>query len=142
MSKVKTGDTVKVHYTGKLKDGTVFDSSATRDPLEVTLGEGQVIPGFEEALLGMAVGDSKTTEIPVDKAYGPHRPGLIVAVNRTQLPPDLQPEVGQELMVEQQGGSTLRVRVTEVNDEGITIDANHPLAGEDLTFEIELVEIT
>jgi FKBP-type peptidyl-prolyl cis-trans isomerase 2 len=100
-----------------------------------------VIPGFEEALVGMSVGDTKTTEIPVDKAYGPHQPGLVVAVNRTQLPPDMKPQVGQELMVEQQGGNQIRVRVTEVTDEGITIDANHPLAGEDLTFDIELVEI-
>jgi peptidylprolyl isomerase len=142
VSKVKSGDTVKVNYTGKLKDGAVFDSSENRDPLHVVVGKGQVIPGFEEALIGMEPGDNKTVEIPVDKAYGPRRDNLVVAVPVSKLPPDLNPQVGQTLTVEQGEGSKLQVVVTQITDEAMTIDANHPLAGHDLTFEIELVEIS
>lgn len=141
MSKAKQGDTVKVHYTGKLKDGSVFDSSENRDPLQVTLGKGEVIPGFEEALMGMNVGESKTAEIPADKAYGSRRPDLVVNVQRDRMPPDLEPEVGQYLRVEAGGGQQMRVLVTAVEESVVTLDGNHPLAGEDLTFDIELVEV-
>ena len=141
MGKAKSGDTVSVHYTGKLKDGTVFDSSDGRDPLKVELGSNQVITGFEEAVVGMAEGESKSVDIPVDKAYGPRQDRLVATVSKSQIPADLKPEVGQTLNVQQEGGQQLRVVVTEVTDDGMTIDANHPLAGEDLTFEIELVSI-
>lgn len=141
MSKAKSGDTVKVHYKGKLKDGTQFDSSEGREPLEVQLGTRQVIPGFEEAIIGMSVGESKSAEIPVDEAYGPRREEMIAKVGRNQYPDDLKPEVGQTLGVQQENGESLQVMVVEVDDDGMTIDANHPLAGEDLTFDIELVEI-
>jgi peptidylprolyl isomerase len=141
VSTAKSGETGKVPYTGKLKDGTQFDSSQGSEPLQIELGTQQVIPGFEDAVIGMSVGESKTAEIPVDKAYGPRREEMIAKVDRSQYPDDLKPEVGQTLGVQQQDGESLQVVVVDVNDEGMTIDANHPLAGEDLTFEIELVEI-
>jgi peptidylprolyl isomerase len=141
MSVAKNGDSVKIHYTGKLDDGTVFDSSEGREPLEFTVGSGHVIPGFEKMVLGMAPGERKTDTIPVDQAYGERRDDMIVQIDRAQLPPDLNPEVGQELYVQQPGGQVLPVLVVDVDDAGITIDANHPLAGQDLTFEIELVSI-
>jgi peptidylprolyl isomerase len=142
MSVAKNGDSVKIHYTGKLDDGTIFDSSLGREPLEFTIGAGHVIPGFESMVLGMAQGESKTETIPVDQAYGARREDMIVQIERAQLPPDLNPEVGQELYVQQPGGQVLPVLVVDVEEAGITIDANHPLAGQDLTFEIELVSIT
>ncbi len=141
MAQAKPGDTVKIHYTGRLEDGTVFDSSANREPLEFTLDGGQVIPGFEQAVLGMTPGESKTEKIPMDQAYGPHRPEMVLEVSRQQMPPELQPEVGQQLQVQQPDGQTIPVFVTEVTESTVTLDANHPLAGEDLTFDIELVEI-
>jgi FKBP-type peptidyl-prolyl cis-trans isomerase 2 len=141
MAQAKPGDTVKIHYTGRLEDGTVFDSSANREPLEFTLDGGQVIPGFEQAVVGMTPGESKTEKIPMDQAYGPHRPEMVLEVSRQQMPPELQPEVGQQLQVQQPDGQTIPVFVTEVTESTVTLDANHPLAGEDLTFDIELVEI-
>jgi peptidylprolyl isomerase len=141
MVQAKPGDTVKIHYTGKLDDGTVFDSSANREPLEFTINGGQVIPGFEKAVVGMAPGESKTEKIPMDQAYGPYREEMVIEVGRQQLPPELQPEVGQQLQVQQENGLTIPVLVTEVTEAKITLDANHPLAGEDLTFDIELVDI-
>lgn len=141
MVQAKPGDTVKIHYTGRLEDGTVFDSSANREPLEFTLNGGQVIPGFEQAVLGMSPGESKTEKIPMDQAYGPHRPEMVLEVNREQMPPELQPEVGQQLQVQQPDGQAIPVFITEVTESTVTLDANHPLAGEDLTFDIELVEI-
>jgi len=137
----KDGDTVKVHYTGTLGDGTTFDTSVEREPLEFTLGAGQVIPGFEEAVIGMQVGQSKTVTIPSEEAYGPHSDELIMVVERDQLPEGLDPEVGQQLQTQGADGRTTIVVVTEVSETTITVDANHPLAGKDLTFEIELVEI-
>ena len=119
----------------------MFDSSANREPLEFTLDGGQVIPGFEQAVLGMTPGESKTEKIPMDQAYGPHRPEMVLEVSRQQMPPELQPEVGQQLQVQQPDGQTIPVFVTEVTESTVTLDANHPLAGEDLTFDIELVEI-
>src|SRR4030042_6945614 len=140
-SQAKYGDTVQVHYTGKLADGTVFDSSVERGPLEFTLGAGQVIPGFEKAVLGMKVGDKKTVTIPVDEAYGPHRDEQVGELPREKLPSDLTPEVGQQLIMRQSDGSEVVVVITKVSDETVTIEANHPLAGKDLTFELELVKI-
>lgn len=141
MMQAKAGDTVKIHYTGKLDDGTVFDSSVNREPLEFTIAQGQVIPGFEEAVLGMAPGESKTQTIPMDQAYGPYREEMVIQVNREQLPPDLDPEIGLQLQVQQPNGQAMPVFITEVTDAKVTLDANHPLAGEDLTFDIQLVEI-
>ena len=141
MAAAKDGDKVKVHYTGKLDDGTVFDSSDGRDPLEFTIGEGQIIPGFETGVQGMEPGEAKTVKIPADQAYGPHREEGVLVVNRTELPPDMNPEVGEELEVRYQEGQATVVRVTDAAEETVTLDANHPLAGKDLTFDIELVEI-
>lgn len=141
MVQAKSGDTVKIHYTGKLDDGTIFDSSANREPLEFILDSGQVIPGFDSAVMGMAPGESKTEKIPMDQAYGPYRVEMVIEVNKQQLPPDLEPEVGQQLQIQQTNGQIIPVYVTEVNDSTVTLDANHPLAGQDLTFDIQLVEI-
>lgn len=141
MPQAKAGDTVKVHYTGKLTDGTVFDTSTNREPLQFTLEAGQIIPGFEQAVVGMSPGESKTEQIPMDKAYGPHRDEMVLEVGREKMPPDLQPQVGQQLQVQQPNGQAVPVIVTDVTDSMIRLDANHPLAGQDLTFDIELVEI-
>ena len=141
MAQAKNGDTVKIHYTGKLEDGAVFDSSDGRDPLEFALGEGKVIPGFEEAVLGMNANDSKTMTIPSDNAYGPHREEMVVEVERDQFPPDVTPEVGQQLQMQRPDGQKMVVAVAEVSEATVTLDANHPLAGKDLTFDIKLVEI-
>ncbi|MBW4471995.1 MAG: peptidylprolyl isomerase [Stenomitos rutilans HA7619-LM2] len=141
MAQAKSGDTVKVHYTGKLDDGTVFDSSANREPLEFTLGSGSIIPGFERAVLGMGLGESKTEIIPTDDAYGPHMDEMVVVVDRQQMPPEIEPQVGQQLQLQQQDGQVLPVVITDVSGASVTLDANHPLAGEELTFDIELVEI-
>jgi len=136
-----SGDTVRVHYTGTLEDGTTFDTSVGREPLEFTLGEGKMIPGFEKAVYGLKVGKSKTVTIPAEEAYGPHRDDLVIIVEREQLPADLDPKVDQQLQMQQTDGRTAVVIVTDVSETTITVDANHPLAGKDLTFEIELVEI-
>ena len=135
------GDTVRVHYTGKLEDNTEFDSSLEREPLEFTLGEGTILPGFEEAVRGMHVGQSKTVTISPEEAYGPYLDEMVLVVEREQLPPELNPAVGQQLQMQQQDGRAVNVLVTDVSEATITVDANHPLAGKDLTFEIELVEI-
>ena len=135
------GNTVKVHYTGTLEDGTTFDTSVGREPLEFTLGAGKMIPGFEKAVYGLAVGESKTVTILAEEAYGPYRIDLVTIVEREQLPTGLEPEVGQQLQAQQTDGSTAMVIVTDVSETTITIDANHFLAGKDLTFEIKLVEI-
>ncbi len=140
MSKVKEGDTVKVHYTGTLKNGEVFDSSKDKEPLEFTLGEGQLIPGFEKAVVGMDVGDSASIDIPSDEAYGEEREDLIINVPKDQLPDDVTPQVGMQLQVNQGNGEPIPVRIKEVGETELTLDANHPLAGKDLSFEIELVE--
>lgn len=141
MSHAKYGDTVKVHYTGTLDDGTVFDTSVGGDPVQFTLGEGTVIPGFEEAVLGMEPGDSKIATVAAARAYGPYRDEMIVDIDRALLPPDLEPEVGQHLQIFQEGDQSAIVTVVDVSDSTVTIDANHPLAGHDLTFEIKLVSI-
>lgn len=141
MSKVKDGDTVKVHYTGTLKDGSVFDTSAEREPLEFTIGEGQLIPGFEKAVTGMEEGEKTKIDIPVEEAYGEAREDLIINVPKDQLPEDVEPEVGMQLQVNQPDGQPVPVRIAEITDEELKLDANHPLAGKDLSFEIEVVEI-
>ncbi len=141
MSNAKSGDTVKIHYTGKLDDGTEFDSSAGRDPLEFVLGSGQVIPGFDNAVEGMAEGDSKSVRIEPTDAYGPRHDQLVQQVPRDALPEDLEPQVGMGLQSQSPDGQVMMLTVTEVADDSITVDANHPLAGHALNFDIELVSI-
>lgn len=140
MAQAKDGDTVRVHYTGTLDDGREFDSSRGREPLEFTLGEGQVIPGFEEAVAGMAPGDSKTVTIPADQAYGPRQDGLVLVVDRSQFPEHVDPQPGQQFQI-MQGDQVVVVTVASVSESGVVLDANHPLAGENLTFELRLQEI-
>ncbi|MEM9671184.1 MAG: peptidylprolyl isomerase [Bacteroidota bacterium] len=141
MSKAKTGDTVQVHYTGTLDDGSQFDSSRQRDqPLEFTLGQGQMIPGFEKAVDGMEVGDSKQVKIPSQEAYGEKKPEMIMEVSKGDFPPNITPEVGQQLAVNTQGRQ-VPVVITEMREDTVVLDANHPLAGQDLTFDIELMNI-
>lgn len=137
----QNGDTVRVHYTGKLDDGTTFDSSAGRDPLEFQVGAGQVIPGFDNAVSGMAPGDQRTVTIPATEAYGEHRTEMVLEVSKDQLPPGLDPGIGDQLQLQTADGQPVPVRVTEVSTDGVTLDANHPLAGQDLTFEIKLEAI-
>ncbi len=142
MAQAQLGDRVKVHYTGRLDDGTVFDSSIITDPLEFTIGEREVVPGFEEAVIGMSPGESKNVKIPVDKAYGPRREDMTIVVDRDKFPPDIEPEVGQQLEIRQrEDGQTFPVTVTDVSESSVTLDANHQLAGKDLTFDIQLLEI-
>lgn len=141
MSVIKDGDTVKVHYTGTLEDGEIFDSSEGRDPLEFTMGTGQLIPGFEKAVLGLKVGDTTKANIPCAEAYGEHNPQMEVKVQKSQLPADMEPAIGMQLQLNQQNGQPIPCQVTNIEGEEITIDANHPLAGKDLTFNIEVVEI-
>jgi peptidylprolyl isomerase len=140
MTEAKDGATVRVHYTGKLDDGQVFDSSREREPLEFTLGGGQVIPGFEAAVRGMGPGEEKTVRIPADEAYGERRDDMVMVVERERIPENIEPDVGQQLQIAQ-GNQVAVVTVTDVAEESVTLDANHPLAGRDLTFELELVEI-
>ena len=140
MTHPRSGDTVRVHYTGRLDDGRVFASSKAHEPLELTVGKGTLIPSVEETLTRMQTGEERTVTIPPERAYGPYQPELVLAVDRAEFPEDIEPEVGQELQV-RQGGAVLVMRVAGVSDEEVTIDANHPLAGQNLTFDLELVEI-
>jgi len=141
MAPAQQGDKVKVHYTGKLDDGSVFDSSEGREPLEFIVGRGQVIPGFEEGVVGMEPGDARTIAIPSEQAYGPHRPEGIFEIDREEIPPSIPLQEGMRLQANQQGGRTVEMTVVEFNDSKVKLDSNHPLAGRDLTFEVELVEI-
>ncbi|MBC9932410.1 FKBP-type peptidyl-prolyl cis-trans isomerase [Chitinophaga qingshengii] len=141
MQAVKNGDTVKVHYTGRLTDNTVFDSSEGRAPLEFKVGAHMVIKGFEDGVLDMKPGEKKTIHIPVDQAYGPKNDEMIMEFPKANIPPDLNPEVGMELQMSNPEGHVFQVRVAAVGSEFITLDANHPLAGQDLVFDLELVEI-
>lgn len=136
----KNGDHVRVHYTGRLDGGQVFDSSRDGDPLEFTVGKGEVIPGFDEAVRGMRVGDTKTVEIAPEDAYGPRRDGLVAQIERERAQFPVEPQVGMNLALPLQDGSQLEVVVTEVTETHVTIDGNHPLAGEKLIFDVELVE--
>ncbi|MGD8983010.1 MAG: peptidylprolyl isomerase [Desulfobacteraceae bacterium] len=142
MSKVKDGDTVKVHYTGKLENGDVFDSSREREPFEFTVGNKAVIPGFEKGVIGMGVGDTKTIEILPEEAYGAKQDELVVEVQKTELPDDITPTIGQRLQIKQQDGNPIVVTITDLTEDSITLDANHPLAGYTLFFDVELVDIT
>ena len=141
MSQASTGDTVRVHYTGKLDDGSQFDSSAGREPLEFAIGSGQVIPGFDAAVAGMNVGESRSVRIPAEDAYGARQDELISEVPRSALPADLEPTVGMPLQAQGPDGRVMRLMVVAVADESFTVDGNHPLAGQALNFDIELVEI-
>ena len=141
MSNAKQGDTVKIHYTGTLDDGTQFDSSAGRDPLEFEVGSGQVIPGFDKAVDGMAVGDKKDVNIPAAEAYGERNEQMIQEVPKSALPPGLEPEEGMQLQAQNEQGQAMPLTVTAVTEKSITVDGNHPLAGKALNFAIELVEI-
>ncbi|BBU58218.1 MULTISPECIES: FKBP-type peptidyl-prolyl cis-trans isomerase [Mameliella] len=141
MTQVKTGDTVRIHYTGTLTDGSTFDSSQGRDPLEFTVGSGQIIPGLDKAIPGMEVGDKKTVQVPAEDAYGETNPEARQDVPRAEIPDDIPLDLGTQLQVQAQGGQVLPVTVVAVTEEVVTLDANHPLAGKDLTFDIELVEI-
>ena len=141
MTQAKCGDTVKVHYTGKLKDGTVFDSSFFDEPLQFTIGNGAVMSGLEKAVVGMRPGELKRTEVPAEEAYGPHLKELVVVVQRDTFPDDLEPQVGLQFQTRREDGQMVVITVIEVSDSTVTLDANHPLASEDLTFAIVLVEI-
>lgn len=141
MAAAKVGDTVSIHYTGRLNDGSVFDSSLEREPLKFSIGGQQVIPGFEQAVIGMNPGESKTQEIPCDKAYGPRHDDMVVTVLRQQIPSDFELAVGQQLQIKNPEGQVIPVMVSEIVNDQVTLDGNHPLAGEDLTFDIELVSI-
>lgn len=139
----KKGDTVKVHYQGRLKDGTVFDDSNTRnEPLVFTLGDSSLIPGFENAVMGMTPGEKKTIEVPPHEGYGPHHPELVITVDRSEFPSDVTPVIGQQLMISQDGKNSSVVTVSSIAENRITLDANHPLSGKDLVFEVHLLEIT
>lgn len=141
MSKVKAGNTVNVHYHGTLTDGTTFDSSEGREPLQFVVGQGQVIKGFDDALIDMEVGDKKRVEIPVDEAYGQPSPENYLEFPKTDFPEDMTPEVGMQLHLSDHQGNQFPVVINEVKEESVILDGNHPLAGKDLVFEIELVGI-
>jgi len=141
LATAKTGDTVRVHYTGSLTDGTVFDSSREREPLSFQVGAGQVIAGFNDAVEGMEVGDKVDVTIESKDAYGDYREDFVINVNPSDIPDEIDPEVGMDLQLHQQDGGAIPVKITAVSDDAVTLDANHPLAGKDLKFEIELVGI-
>ncbi|RYH12114.1 peptidylprolyl isomerase [Tropicimonas sp. IMCC6043] len=141
MSTVTAGDTVRIHYTGTLKDGTTFDSSRDRDPLEFTVGSGQIIAGLDAAIDGMEVGESKTVEVPCAEAYGAHDAEQVQQVPRGDIPDHIPLETGLRLQAQTPNGQAMQLVVTEFDDESVTLDANHPLAGHDLTFEVEVVSV-
>ena len=141
MTQVKSGDTVKVHYTGTLEDGTQFDSSVGSEPLQFTIGDGQLIPGFESCVTGMAIGEKRSITLSPDEAYGEKREDLILTLDRNQLPPDAEPQVGLVLQAQQEDGSVVNMTITDVAEASVTVDANSPLAGKTLKFDIELVEL-
>ncbi|MDF1608369.1 peptidylprolyl isomerase [Hoeflea sp. YIM 152468] len=141
MSEAKPGDTVRINYTGKLTDGTRFDSSEGREPLEFQVGSGQIISGLDREVEGMKVGDKQTVTVPAEEAYGPHDAAKVQQVPREALPPELEPQEGMQLQAQTPEGAQMTLVVTAVAEQEITVDANHPLAGKDLIFEIEMVEI-
>lgn len=141
METAQNGNTVRVHYTGTFDDGEVFDSSLEREPLEFTLGEGSVIPGFDAGVVGMKTGENKKITIPCKEAYGERDDNAIAVIDRTQLAPGFEPQAGQQLSARRSDGAVAVVTVTKVEENAITVDANHPLAGKDLTFDLTLVEI-
>lgn len=141
MKTIESGSTVEVHYTGTLSNGEVFDSSKGRDPLKVTLGQGQLISGFEDSLMGMALNEKKTFTLEPEEAYGPRNDEAMRQFPRSDLPPDLEVQEGQMLALSTQDGQQIPARVAQLDDESITLDLNHPLAGQSLTFEVEVVAI-
>ncbi len=141
MSKAETGNSVAVHYTGKLEDGTVFDSSENREPLSFKLGEGQMIKGFENAVLGMAIGEKTTVSLEPKEAYGERTEDRILQVPKSDVPKDIPTEIGTQLSINQSNGQQIPAVITDADAESITLDANHPLAGKKLIFDIEMVEI-
>ena len=142
MTTLKNGDTVKVHYTGTLEDGRVFDTSKGREPLEFTTGEGRLITGFENAIMGMAVGETRDFEVTPDEAYGPRHEQMVLEVPVGDFPEHIEPKVGMRLQLQQQQGNPVEVVVTDISDKAVTLDGNHPLAGQTLRFQVELVEIS
>ena len=141
MQQVKSGDKVKVHYHGRLTSGETFDSSSGRQPLEFEVGSGMVIKGFDDGVTGMAVGEKKTINIPFDEAYGPRNPDMVIEMPRDKFPKDLEIEPGMPLGMKDQQGQQFEVTIVEIKDDVVLLDANHPLAGQDLVFDLELVEI-
>jgi FKBP-type peptidyl-prolyl cis-trans isomerase 2 len=141
MTQVKSGDKIKVHYHGKLTNGDTFDSSEGREPLEFEVGSGMVIPGFDNGVTGMTVGEKKTINIPFDEAYGAKNPEMIIEMPKDRFPADMEIEMGMPLMMSDQQGQQFQVTITEIREETVMLDANHPLAGQDLVFDLELVEI-
>lgn len=141
MSAAKDGDKVKVHYTGSLDDGSEFDSSRQREPIEFTIGGGEILPGVEQAVVGLEPGGTNKVTLPAEDAYGEHRDDMIQEIERSVLPQEVEPQVGLQLQAQSPGGQPLLLTITEVGEEKVTVDANHPLAGKDLTFEVELVEV-
>ena len=141
MQQVKKGDKVKVHYHGRLNSGETFDKSEGREPLEFEVGSGNVIKGFDDGVTGMTVGDKKTINIPFDEAYGPRNPDMIIEMPKERFPKDMELEVGMPLGMSDGQGQQFQVVIMEIKDDVVLLDANHPLAGQDLTFDLELVEI-
>lgn len=141
MAQAQYGDEVTVHYTGKLEDGTVFDTSIDQSPLRFIMGDGQIIPGLEKAILGMNPGESKTIKVPMDEAYGPRREEMLLVVDRNEFPVHMKPEAGELVEMRHPDGQRITVPVIHISESSVTLDANHPLAGKDLTFDIQLLEI-
>ena len=141
MQQVKNGDKVKVHYHGRLTSGETFDSSEGREPLEFEVGSGMVIKGFDDGVTGMSIGEKKTVSIPFNEAYGPRNPEMVIEFPKDRFPQDMEIEIGMPLAMSGGNGEQFQVVVTEIKDDSVMLDANHPLAGQDLVFDIELVEI-
>lgn len=141
MAQVKSGDKIKVHYHGKLTSGETFDSSAGREPLEFEVGSGMVIKGFDDGVTGMTVGEKKTVNIPFDDAYGQRNPDMIIEMPKDRFPKDMEIDLGMSLGMSDENGQQFQVTIVEIREEAVLLDANHPLAGEDLIFDLELVEI-
>jgi peptidylprolyl isomerase len=138
---IAEGTKVQVHYTGTLDDGTQFDSSRDREPLELVIGQGMVIPGFEKAIVGMEPGQTVTVTIPEEEAYGPHNEEMVIQFPRTSFPAEIEPKIGEQLVLRAPDGQEVPALIVDMNDEEVSLDANHPLAGFALTFEIELVSV-
>ncbi len=141
MAQPKQGDTVKVHYTVRLGDGVILGSTTDHEPLQFTIGEGRVLPGFEQAVVGMNPGELKTIEVLSDNAFGPHLDELVVDVARSRLSAEFEPKAGEQVQLQEKDGQAATVLITDVSESSITIDANHPLAGKDLTFDIQFIEV-
>jgi peptidylprolyl isomerase len=141
MAQAKLGDTVKVHYTIKLGDGTIIGSTANQEPLQFTIGDGQIIPGFDQAVVGMNPGESRTVQIPADQAFGPHLEEMVVMVERKNFPTDWKPRVGEQVQFKQEDGAIISLMVTDTSEANVTLDGNHPLAGKDLTFDIQFLGV-